>query len=90
MQGKTKSGFKYVIDERIKEDWRLLQAITDSESEDASVQLKGVSNLVNLVLGKNKEAFFKHISDNNDGYVPTTVVMAEITEMLEGNKSLKN
>lgn len=89
MQGKTKTGFKYNIDERIKSDWRLLQAITDSESEDANTQLKGVSNLVNLLIGNNKDAFFKHVADLNEGYIPTTAVIAEITDMLEGNKTLK-
>lgn len=90
MVGKTKSGFKYNIDERIKSDWRMLEAIADSESSDASIQLKGVNNLVNLLLGEDKDKLIEHVKKNNDGFVPTMAVMAEITDMLEGNKPLKN
>lgn len=89
MQGTTASGFKYEIDDRVKEDWRLLQAITDSESEDASVQLKGVANMVKLLLGKNEEALMVHIQKLNDGFIPTTAVMAELTDMMKGSEPLK-
>ena len=49
IEGKTKSGFKFKIDERILSDWRLVDAIGLSESDDASEQIRGVRNLVQLV-----------------------------------------
>lgn len=89
-KGTTKSGYKFEIDERVKDDWRLLQAIADSESEDASIQIKGVSDLVNLFIGPNKTEFMKYISDNNGGFIPRTAVIAEITDMINSLNELKN
>lgn len=90
IKGKTKSGFKYELDERIKSDWRVLEAITDTENEDASIMMQGVKNLANLILGDNKQALFEHISKKNDGFVPMELVIAELTEILSSENSLKN
>lgn len=90
IKGKTKSGFKYELDERIKSDWRVLEAITDTESEDASVMMRGIKDLANLLLGDNKQKLFEHISKKNDGFVPSESVIAELTEILSTESSLKN
>lgn len=90
IEGKTKSGFKYSIDERILSDWRMLEAIHASESKDASEQLGGITQLTDLLLGKNKSKFMEHIAKKNDGFVPSEVVTSEITEMFTQVKELKN
>jgi hypothetical protein len=90
IEGKTKSGFKFKIDERILSDWRLVDAIGLSESDDASEQIRGVRNLVQLVLGEQTDALKKHIADSNDGYVPMEKMTDIITEIITTSKELKN
>lgn len=90
IEGKTKSGFRFKIDERILSDWRLVDAIGLSESDDASEQIRGVRNLVQLVLGDQTDALKKHLADNNDGFVPMEKMTDIITEIITTSKELKN
>lgn len=90
INGKTKSGFKYEIDERVINDWRLLKYIAMSESSDPSEQIRGASNLVSLLLGDQEQALMEHLSKENDGYVPATAVTEAITEIITSVNELKN
>lgn len=90
IEGKTKSGFRFKIDERILSDWRLVDAIGLSESDDASEQIRGVRNLVQLVLGDQTDALKKHLADSNDGFVPMEKMTDIITEIITTSKELKN
>ena len=90
IEGKTKNGFKYSIDERVMDDWRLLKYIALSESSDPSEQIKGASNLVTLLLGDKEPAMMEFIAKKNKGFVPTVAVTEMITEILTSVKELKN
>lgn len=46
VEGKTKSGFKYKIDERIQSDWRLVKAIADSQNENPGTKLQGTVDMI--------------------------------------------
>lgn len=84
MQGKTKSGFKYEIDDRILSDWRFTMALTKCQKNDSIKQLEGAQEMVRLMLGDDGlEKFMEHIMEQNDGFVPANVVMAEIQEIFE-------
>lgn len=90
MEGKTKSGYKYKFDERILSDWRLIQAISDSESADASVQIKGTTALVDLIFAEDKQRLLDHIAKKNDGFCPVDAVTREVTEIIQSVNALKN
>lgn len=90
LEGKTKSGFKFKIDEKLMDDWRLLKYIALSESSDPSDQLRGASNLVSLLLGDQEPALMEFIAKKNKGYVPATAVTETMTEILTSVKDLKN
>lgn len=90
IDGKTKNGFKYSIDERVMDDWRLLKYIALSESSDPSEQIKGASSLVTLLLGDQEPAMMEFIAKKNKGYVPAVAVSEMITEILTSVKDLKN
>ena len=90
IEGKTKSGFKFSIDERILEDWRLLKAIRLSESTDPSENIRGADDLVSLVLGEKEKDLRDFIAKKNDGFVPQRFVVGAITEILTEVKELKN
>lgn len=90
IQGKTKSGFKFSIDERILDDWRVIEAIALSESKDASEQVQGARKLVDLILGEEKQNLFDFLSKKNDGFIPATAMVQSIAEIIEVSKELKN
>lgn len=90
IEGKTKSGFKFKVDERIGTDWRLMEAIALSESDDASKKIKGSLDLINLILGKDAEKLKTHIAKNNDGFIPAEVMNAEVLEIINSLKEIKN
>lgn len=90
MKGKTKSGFQFNIDERILEDWRVIDAIGLSESADASEQLQGARKLVDLILGTEKQKLYDFLTERNNGFVPTTEVVKIVTEIITESKELKN
>lgn len=90
MKGTTKSGFKFNIDERIIEDWRLVDAIGMAESDDPSEQIRGTRMVAELLLGKDKQALIEFIQKKNDGFVPTTEMTNAIAEIIDSVKDLKN
>ena len=90
VEGKTKSGFKFKIDERVLDDWRLLKCIALSESKDTSEQMRGASGLVSLLLGDQEDALMDFIAKKNKGLVPATAVTETVAEILTSVKELKN
>lgn len=90
IKGKTKTGFKFEIDERLAEDWRLLEAITLADSRNVTERVKGTTTVVDMLLGKNKNQLMEHIMKLHDGYVPTTALTDELASMLSSIKELKN
>ena len=90
IEGKTKAGYKFSIDERIVDDWRLLSAIALSESADQSDQIRGAHELVSLVLGAKEKDLLDFIAKKNDGFVPANKVVEAITEILTEVRELKN
>ena len=84
MQGKTKSGFAYDIDDRILTDWRFTMAITKCQNSEGIKQLEGAQEMVRLLFGdEGFSKFMEHIASQNDGFVPAEVVMAEVQEIFE-------
>lgn len=88
MKGKTASGFKFEVDDRIIDDWRLLEAVSDTTSEDSIVQMNGLVKCIRLMLGDNGLNDLKdHIAKSNDGYIPSTKMSAEVTDIMNACKA---
>jgi hypothetical protein len=84
MQGKTKSGFAYEIDDRILTDWRFTEAIAKCQHSEGMKQLEGAHEMVRLMFGADGfEKFMNHIASQNDGFIPAEVVMAEVQDIFE-------
>lgn len=90
IQGKTKSGFKFEIDERVLSDWRLLLNIERTESEVLTERVKAITELVHLLLGSNESKLMEHIAKKNDGFVPTEAITDELASIVSSAKELKN
>lgn len=87
VKGKTKSGIKFEMDERIKDDARVLYYLTalqkpNVEPMEAS---KGVFDLLGLIFGsqENVLSFMNAVAESNDGVCDTTTMLAELTNMFE-------
>lgn len=90
IEGKTKSGFKFAVDDRVINDWDLVDAIGMSESDDASEQIRGMRILTKLILGDQVNALKKHVAKAHDGFHPSDVMTAEIAEIITLVRELKN
>ena len=90
IEGKTKSGFKFKVDPRIQKDWRLINAIVNAQSEDATLKLQATVEMVKLILGDQEELFMNHIMNKNDGFLPMEVINTEITEIIQAIPKAKN
>lgn len=84
MQGETKSGFKYDIDDRILNDWRYTMALTKCQHPSDIKKLEGATEMVQLMFGDDGlEKFMDHIKERNDGFVPIEVVIEEVQSIFE-------
>lgn len=90
IKGKTKSGFKFEFDERIKNDWRLMDAIARATSTEMMTQIAATSDLVDLLLGSDKEKLMEHIMQRNDGFIPSEELEKELFEIISYSKATKN
>ena len=85
VKGKTKSGYNYQVDSRIKDDRRFVKLIVAMQSGEAMEQLKALDQLEMLILGseENIKKLEEIIESKNDGFCPTDVYFAEIQEIIE-------
>ena len=91
VEGKTKSGFNYKYDERILNDYGLLEAIGDFDASSQKIeQVTALKRIIDYLLGDNREAFLEHIAKQNDGFRPLDVMQAEILEIINSSQQVKN
>lgn len=92
-KGITRTGFECEFDERILDDMRFLDLLADLLEDDVS-ELEAIaktSKLVTMLLGKdNKKALYEHLAALNDGFVPSTVVMEEVFDVMKADGDIKN
>lgn len=90
IKGKTETGFKFEVDERVLDDWRLITSIELAESNILTEKVKGVTALVHLLLGDNEPKLMEHISKKNAGFIPTDAIISELASIITTTKELKN
>jgi len=90
MTVKTKSGFKFTLNEKILTDYRLVDAIAMTTSEKDAERIVGTTQIVNLLFGDKKSEYMAHIANKNDGFVPTEVINAELLDLMGEINKLKN
>ena len=81
--GTTSSGFTYQIDENVLQDYELLEAIAETETNPIMI-----TRVVRLLLGDDIDKLKKHVRDEN-GRVSIEKMNVEITEIFEAQKKLK-
>ena len=86
VKGKTTSGIKFQIDERIKDDARLLYLLTLLQKEDTSLAEKGqlVFELLGMVFGNDGiMPFMDEVAKKNKGICSTEAMMRELNEIFD-------
>ena len=87
IKGKTTSGIKFQIDERIKDDARFLYFLTKAQDTDADLgeQSKAVMGILKLVFGTDEGVlqFMDSVAAVNKGVCDVKVMLAELTEMFD-------
>ena len=87
VKGKTKSGIKFQMDERIKDDARFLYYMTKSQDEEADMneRSKAVMGVLKLIFGNDEGVinFMNAVASVNDGVCNVKVMLSELSEMLD-------
>lgn len=90
MKGKTKSGFKFDVNEAMLDDWETVKAIADMDSGDASRSIQGIVKFVGMILGDDEKLLVDHIRGKNNGACPREVMFEEVVEIINSVKEIKN
>ena len=90
MDGITKSGYKFSINNRILKDWRFVSALTKcQQSKTEFGKLEGIQEMVKLLFGDKFEEYLAFIASKNDGFCDSDLIMEEIKEIFE-SANVKN
>lgn len=82
-EGKTKSGFAYVIDDDINDDMELLEGFIALDNGDMTSLPKCI---ISLLGDEQKTALYEHCRSEKTGRVSAKKVMAEVGEILNSVK----
>lgn len=87
VKGKTKSGIKFQMDERIKDDARFLYYLTKAQDENGSLEdkSKAVMGIMKLIFGTDENViqFMDAVAAVNDGVCNVATMLSELTEMFD-------
>ena len=84
LKGKTSSGFEFAIQKNTLDNYELVEALGDIDTNPFVL-----TKVVNLLLGKEqKEQLKEHVRDE-EGIVTTTALMAEIEDIFNTQSEVK-
>lgn len=87
VKGKTASGIKFQMDERIKDDARFLYYLAKAQDTTAEVaeQSKAIMGILKLVFGSDEGVirFMDAVAATNKGVCDVKTMLAELTEMFD-------
>ncbi len=87
VKGKTKSGIKFQIDERIKNDARFLYYLNKlgKPSDDIQEVNSSLMGMIELIFGKDEGviSFMNEVANVHDGVCNVETMFAELKEILD-------
>lgn len=87
VKGKTKSGIKFQLDERIKDDARFLYYLAQAQNSEADIgeRSQAVMGLLKLIFGTDAGVitFMDAVASVNDGVCNVERMLSELTEMFD-------
>lgn len=87
---KTKSGISFEVDERIKDDARLMYLLVKMQnSADPMEACKAMNKLLALIFGNDDAAFafMEEVANKHEGFCNSTVMIDELSEIFEAIKA---
>lgn len=90
IKGETKSGIKFQLDSKIKEDTRLLFLLTRAQNtDDPMVSSKAMMDLLTLVFGTEDNVldFMNEVARTHKGTCSTKYLISELLEMFDALKA---
>ena len=93
VKGKTKSGIAFEVDERIKDDTRLMHLIVKMKNASDSIEAGVAMNqLLALIFGsdENTYTFMNEVAGKYDGVCSPDNMFAELTEILDSINAKKS
>ena len=90
VKGETKSGIKFQLDSRVKDDARLLFLLTRGQNaDDPMVSSKAIMDLLTLIFGEedNVMEFMNEVARTHKGVCSTKYLISELCEMLDAIKA---
>lgn len=94
IEGKTKSGISFTINEKVSEDMRVALLIAQAkkaanEEKDAVDQMEPVIKLLELIFGESMMQFMDAVASTHNGVCDAKSMILELNEIFEAVK-LKN
>ena len=87
VKGKTKSGIKFQMDERIKDDARFLYYLAKAQDEEADMgeKSKAIMGILKLIFGTDEGVigFMNAVASSHDGVCAVDTLLSELTDMFE-------
>ena len=85
INGKTKSGFAFKLDDEAMNDMELLEDLKKLDGGD----VLAVPSILERMLGKQKEDLYNHVRTES-GRVPIDALVGEINGIFEASRDAKN
>lgn len=85
INGKTKSGFAFKLDDEAMNDMELLEDLKKLDGGD----VLAVPSILERMLGKQKEDLYNHVRTKS-GRVPIDALVEELKSIFEASKDAKN
>lgn len=94
IEGKTKSGIEFSIDEAVLDDPRLLRRIQKFDKIKEADPMRAINETMSFLelifgTGDNLDLFMDEIAAHNDGKLTTKIFITELSDILDHLK-LKN
>lgn len=86
IEGKTKTGFEFSIDENVMDDWDFFSDVTDL-SEGNAVKIVPI---LKKLLGNEQLNSLKEHCRTESGKVPLSAMVAEYSEIMNSSTDTKN
>lgn len=86
IKGTTKSGIKFQLDSRIKDDTRLLFLMTTAQKTDDAMKASGaLGTLLSLIFGSDDKVmeFMNEVADKHKGVCSAKDMITELSDMFE-------
>lgn len=84
-EGKTKSGFSYKISEERLNNYELVEALGDLETNPLNL-----AKVITMLLGPDQATKLKNHVRTDEGFVPTRKMEEEIMEIFQEQAKAKN